>query len=173
MASNFRIVRDVSKERPIQALGYWDKIQMTIARLLRMAPNQSLMILPQHERSHRWRMGKVQGKPAMQIMAEFYLTNITQDDVFVLHTYFVPYPYNRWFPFPLRAEGNILLKDHVVGGENPYKHKIPPGVTYEGHAIWWIQPPIKSEGQSLAGRASFVDLFGNEHRTAVIEWKFR
>ena len=159
MPTNLRILRDGSKERPVRAVG-------SLWRL----PEPPLMVLLQHVRSHRWRMGELLGKPAMQIMAEFYLTNITQEDVFVLKTYFVPY--KGWFPSIHRAQGNVLLKDHVVGGENPYKHKIPPGVTYEGPATWWMQPPIKSEGQPLAGRACFVDHFG-KHRTAVIEWKFR
>ena len=171
MPTRFRILRDVSKERPVRAVGSWEKIRLLIVRSLWRPPKPSLMVLLKHERSHCWRMGEVLGKPAMQIMAEFYLTNITQEDVFVLKTYFVPY--HGWFPSILRAQGNVLLKDQVVGGENPYKHKIPPGVTYEGHAVWGIQPPIKSEGQPLAGRACFVDHFGNEHRTAVIEWKFR
>ncbi len=143
------------------------------ARSLWQGPKKSLIVLLQHERANRWRMEKINEKPAMQIVADFYLTNITQKDVFVLKTYFVPYHGNGWFPSTLPVEGHAFVKNHVVAGGAPGKHKIPPGFTYEGHADWWIQPPIKSEGQTLTGRSCFVDQFGNEHWTAAVKWKCR
>jgi hypothetical protein len=143
------------------------------ARSLWKSPKKSLIVLLQHERSHRWRMGNINNNPAMQIIADYYLTNITQEDLFVLKTYFVPYECKGWFPSTLPVEGNVFVKNHVVAGGAPGKHKIPPGFTFEGHADWWIQPPIKSEGQTLIGRSCFVDQFENEHWTAVIKWKYR
>lgn len=109
----------------------------------------------------------------MRIITDFYLTNITQEDVFILKTYFVPYHGKAWFPSTLSVEGNAFVKNHVVAGGTPGKHKIPPGFTYEGYVDWWIQPPIKREGQTLTGRGCFVDQFDNEHWIAVIKWKYR
>jgi hypothetical protein len=143
------------------------------ARSLWKAPQQSLIVLLQHERTTRWRMGNINEQPAMQISADVYLTNITQEDVFVFKTYFVPYTRNGWFPSSLPVEGNAFVKNRVVAGRAPAKHIIPPGFTYEGHADWWIQPPINREGQTLTGRGCFVDQYDNEHWTAVSKWKHR
>lgn len=73
-----------------ECLSWSDKIER-FARSLWQDPKKSLMVCFQHERSYRWRMGTINEKPAMQIIADFYLTNITHEDVFVLKTYFVPY----------------------------------------------------------------------------------
>ena len=123
------------------------------ARSLWQGPKKSLMVYFQHERSYRWHMGKLNEEPAMQISADFYLTNITHEDVFVLKAFLVPYHGNGWFSCSLPVEGNAFVKNHVVVGGAPGKqHKIPLGFTCEGYANWWIQPPIKSEGQTLTGR---------------------
>jgi hypothetical protein len=151
----------------------WPKKIGRFARSLWKGPKKSLIVFPQHERPHLWRMGKLNDKPAMQIIADFYLTNITQEDLFVLKTYFVPYHGKGWIPSSLPVEGNVFVMNHVVAGGAPGTHKIPPGFTYEGHADWWIQPPIKNEGQTLTGRGCFVDQYDNEHWTAVITWKYR
>jgi len=144
------------------------------ARSLWQGPKKSLMVCFQHERSYRWRMGTINEKPAMQIIADFYLTNITHEDVFVLKTYFVPYHGNGWFPSSQPVEGNAFVKNHVVAGGSPGKHhKIPLGFTCEGHADWWIQPPIRSEGRTLMGRSCLIDQFDNEHWTAAVKWKCR
>ena len=84
------------------------------ARSLLAGPRQSLIVLFEHDRANHWRMGKINEKPAMQIIADFYLTNITQEDVFILKTYFVPYHGNGWFPSTLPVEGNAFVKSHVV-----------------------------------------------------------
>ena len=151
----------------------WPKRIAEFARALWKDPEKSLIVLLQHERSTRWRMEQKDGTPAMRITADVYLTNITQEDLFVLKTYFVPYACNGWFPSAPPVEGNALVKNHVMDEGPPGTHKIPPGFTYEGHADWWIHPPIKREGQTLTGRCCFVDQFDNEHWTAVITWKCR
>jgi len=142
------------------------------AQSLWQSPKHSMIVLLQQERSNRWRMGTLNEKPAMQILADFYLTNITHEDVFVLKTYFVPYNGTGWFPSSLPVDGNILVKNRIVTGGTPGRHKIPPGFTYEAHADWWVQPPIKREGQTLRGRGCFVDQFDNEYWTAVLNWKY-
>jgi hypothetical protein len=155
-----------------ECLSWPNKIER-FARSLWQGPKRSLMVFFQHERSYRWRMGKINEKPAMQIIADFYLTNITHEDVFVLKTYFVSYHGNGWFPSSLPVEGNAFVKNHVVAGGVPGKYKILPGFTCEGHADWWIQPPLRSEGQTLTGRSCFIDQFDNEHWTAAVKWKCR
>ncbi|MEP6957228.1 MAG: hypothetical protein ABI980_00735 [Nitrospirota bacterium] len=143
------------------------------ARSLLEGPKQSLIVLFEHERTNHWRMGTINEKPAMQIIADCYLRNITQEDVFILKTYFVQYNFNGWFPSTLPVEGNAVVKSHVVSEGGSSTHKIPVGFTYEGHANWWIYPPTKREGQTLTGRCCFVDQFDNEHWTAVLKWKYQ
>ena len=151
----------------------WPHKIRRFARSLWQGPKKSLIVLLQHERSNRWRMRTLNENPAMQIIADFYLTNITQEAVFIQKAFFVPYHGKGWFPSTLPVEGHVLVKNHVLAGDTPGTHKIPPGFTYEGHADWWIQPPIKREGQTLRGRGCFVDQFDNEHWTAVLNWKYR
>jgi hypothetical protein len=88
-------------------------------------------------------MGEINGKPAMQIVGDFYLTNITQvHEMFLERTYFVAYYGKWWFPSTLRVEGKVLVKNHFIAEGAPGRYEIPPGYTYEGHAGWLIQSPI-------------------------------
>jgi len=120
----------------------WPHKIRRFARSLWQGPKKSLIVLLQHERSNRWRMRTLNENPAMQIIADFYLTNITQEAVFIQKAFFVPYHGKGWFPSTPPVEGHVLVKNHVLAGDTPGTHKIPPGFTYEGHADWWIQPPI-------------------------------
>jgi hypothetical protein len=173
MNDEYTLHRHCVSQSPEKGCLSWPNKIGRFARSLWQGPKKSLIVLLQHERSYRWRMGEINDKPAMQIIADFYLTNITHEDVFLLKTYFVPYHGNGWFPSSLSVEGNAFVKNHVVTGGAPGKHKIPPGFTCEGHADWWIQPPIRSDGETLTGRSCFVDQFDNEHWTAAVKWKCR
>ena len=173
MNNEYNIHRHSASQSPEKECLSWPNKIGRFAQSLWQGPKKSLIVLLQHERSYRWRMGKINEKPAMQIIADFYLTNITHEDVFLLKTYFVPYHGNGWFPSSLSVEGNAFVKNQVVTGGAPGKHKIPPGFTCEGHADWWIQPPIRSDGETLTGRSCFIDQFDNEHWTAAVKWKCR
>ena len=142
------------------------------ARALWEGPKQSLRIVLQHKRPTQWRMGTINETPAMQIVADFYLTNTTQEDLFILKTFFVRYTCNGWVPSSLPIEGRAFVKNHMVEGEGSEKYKIPPHSTYQGHAVWWINPAIMSEGETLAGRGCFVDQFDTEYWTPVIRWTY-
>ncbi len=154
-----------------QSVSWFTKIRR-FARSLREGPNESLRIALQHDRPTQWRMGMIEKTPAMQIVADFHLTNTTQEDLFILKTYFVPYTCNGWVPSSLPAEGYAFVKNHKVEGATE-NYKIPPGSTYQGHAAWWIQPPMKTSGETLTGRGCFVDQFDNEYWTPLIKWKYR
>lgn len=137
-------------------------------------PKQSLIVRLQHARSKCWRMATRDGKPAMQILADFYLTNTTREhEIFITQAFFVFYPNPWWFPFSRRVEGQVLVKNRFAAKGIAGKYGIPPCATFEGFAEWWVQPPVKNEGQNLTGRVCFVDQFENEHWTAVSKWKCR
>jgi hypothetical protein len=138
-----------------------------------MVPKQSLLVRFQHERSKCWRMTSLHGEPAMNILADFYLTNMTREhQVFVTRTFFAFY-HHKWWPFPRRVEGKVIVTNHFVAKGQSVTSGIPPGVTYEAQADWWIQPPVQNEGRNLTGKVCFVDQFENEHWTAVATWKYR
>jgi hypothetical protein len=61
----------------------------------------------------------------IQIVADFYLTNTTQEGLFILRTYFVRYTWNGWVPSSLPAEGHAFVKNHMVDGEGSEQYKIP------------------------------------------------
>jgi hypothetical protein len=155
-----------------QVISWFTKIRR-FARSLREDPNEALRIALQHDRPTQWRIGTIEDTPAMQIVADFYLTNTTQEDLFILKTYFVPYTCNGWVPSGLPAEGHAFVKNHKVEGGGTENYKIPSGSTYQGHAAWWMHPPIMSEGETLTGRGCFVDQFDNEYWTPLIKWKYR
>ena len=155
-----------------QYVSWLSKIRR-FARSLWEGPKKSLIIVLQHERANLWRMGTIDETPAMQIVADFYLTNTTQEDLFILKTYFVRYTCNGWVPASLPAEGHAFVKKHLVDGDASGKYKIPPGSTYQGHAAWWIQPAMKNEGETLTGRGCFIDQFDNEYWTPVIKWTYQ
>jgi hypothetical protein len=155
-----------------QHLSWLTKIRR-YARLLWGSPKQSLKIVLQHDRPTQWRTGAIEETPAIQIVADFYLTNTTQEDLFILRTYFVRYTWNGWVPSSLPAEGHAFVKNHMVDGEGSEQYKIPSGSTYQGHAAWWIDPAIMSEGETLAGRGCYVDQFDKEYWTPVIKWTYQ
>ena len=167
-------VSGVYKVWQIGVDGFLDKIKLALARWLCRVQKKSLIVLRQHDRSCWWHMREMNGTPAMQIVADFYLTNIAQEHaVSVAKTFLVAYGRKWWIPFSLRVEGNVFVKHHVALGGTFEKHSIPPGFTSEGIAAWWIQPPIKNIGKRLIARACVVDQFGNEHWSDVLSWKYR
>jgi hypothetical protein len=154
--------------------GFLDNIKLALARLRCKVQKKSLIVLLQHDRSSWWHMRELNGKPAMQIVAGFYLKNITQEHaVSVAKTFLVIYDRKWWTPFNLRVEGNVFVKNHVAPGGAFGKHSIPSGFAFEGIVDWWIQPPIKNAGKPLRARACVVDQFGNEHWTDVLTWRYR
>ena len=154
--------------------GFLDKLKLALARWLCKVQKKSLIVLFQHDRSYWWHMREMNGKPAMQIVAGFYLTNISQEHaVSVAKSFLVAYGRKWWIPFSLRVEGNVVVKNHVAPGGAFGKHSIPPGFTFEGISDWWIQPPIKNIGKRLIARACVVDQFGHEHWSDVLTWRYR
>ncbi len=131
-----------------------------------------MRIVLRHERP-QWRIGTINDTPAMQIAADFYVTNTTHADLFILKTYFVRYTCNGWLPSSRPIEGHAFVKNHLVDGEGTERYKIPSGSTYVGHAAWWIDPAFMREGDTLAGRGCFVDQFDKEHWTPVITWTYQ
>jgi hypothetical protein len=161
-ASIVTIVGGLYKLWDIGIKGALEALRTRIARAYWGVPKKTLVILPQHERTLWWHMGGIGGQPAMQIVGDFYFSNITSETMLVPKTYFVAY-YQKWRLIPMRqkVEGNI------------FPRPIVPRKTIDCRVDWWLTPPIKEPGQRLHGRACFIDKFGNEHWTDVLTWQYQ
>jgi len=115
-------------------------------------------------------MAEMNGHPAMQVMADFYFTNISNHPVLLTGTFLVAY----FWTFGLIPRRRRVTTGHVlVRAPNSQLHgvyPVGPGGTTPGRADWYITPPVRKPGQRLRARAGFVDQFGNEYVTRVMTW---
>ncbi len=96
-------------------------------------------------------MGSEGGKPAMQVVGRFHVTNITKYKV-ILAAVKMKKP---------RHLGSVTVKD----SESNYhgRYQIPPGGFTDMSFDFWINPPFKKEGESFTADIAVLDQFGNEH----------
>ncbi len=124
-------------------------------------PNQTLRLVLQ-PRGAWWHMGLRNNKPVMQILAQWYVTNITTEPVIVTNG-FIKKP---------KTETTLTLIKHpnknVFGG-----FPILPRRTTQLMLDFWIQPPIYKENKSFKADIIIVDQFGNKHKVKNIEFKYK
>jgi hypothetical protein len=161
-----------------EILNWWDfgpiriwkwaigKVHQTFLRV----PKETLKVIPMNPPQFTWNMGTIDGKPAMQVVKDFYFTNLTTEPALVVGTYFVAQCW-KWKVFPrrIRVNGHVCVKDDASQYHGRYA--ILPRATTIGRADWWIEPPILKAGESLHGKACFIDRFGNEHWTPKLTWE--
>ena len=125
-------------------------------RLTRYAPRvprETIRILPQI-RSHWWHMGSISGQPAMQIVGDWYVTNITADTVVLLGARIIR-------PRKLRVDGDVFVQGR----------SIPPGSTEEVRVQFWVQPPVYKEEEDFQATVVITDQFGNDHKAKKVVFK--
>jgi hypothetical protein len=115
-------------------------------------PKETIRAIPK-ERSAWWSLGSVRGKPAMQVASDWFVTNISNQDVLICGVR-IRKP---------KATGSILVRhpDQNIYGS----YLIPPNFTTDARIDFWIQPPIRQEGEELAVTFELKDQLGNVHRT--------
>lgn len=121
-------------------------------------PRETVRLIPRHHHNW-WHLGSTKGKPAMQVVCDWYITNICDVDVLICGV-------------SLRKPktiGNIYLRHQHQDIYGSYS--IPPGCTTEARADFWIQPPIRKEGEPLVVDIDFVDQFGNSHRVRKVKFR--
>jgi len=118
-----------------------------------------LVLIP---RGAWWHMGSSDGKPAMQIVCEWHVTNVT-DIPIVVTTAFVKKP---------RAEATLPLvrhpRDNVFGS-----YRIAPKDTTRLALDFWVAPPACNEDETFKATIIVKDQFGNEHKVRSVEFKYR
>lgn len=121
-------------------------------------PRETMRIIPQ---SHHiwWGLGLAKGEPAMQVVCDLYISNISMSDV-LLCKVSIRKPETIGHIFVRHPNRNIY-------GNYP----IPPGCTTEARADFWIQPPICKKGEHLIVDIDFLDQFGNLHRVRKVKFR--
>ena len=108
-----------------------------------------------------WHMGKSGGDPAMQIVARFSATNISDFGVL---------PTSARMRKP-RFLGHVMTQKH---DENIYgSYIIPTGVITKLAVDFWVTPPVKNEGATFKADIAIIDQFGNQHWVKKVEFQYR
>ena len=122
-----------------------------IAKCRSPVPRQTLRILAQ-TRGCWWHMGSVADKPAMQVVADWHITNITEGPVYLLKARIAK---------PL-TEGSVFTrhpKQDVYG-----RYPILPRATTEARSDFWITPPVRNVGENFKTTVVLTDQYGNDHK---------
>ncbi len=147
-------------------VGIVDRIKTWIARAFYKVPKKTLIVQPAHPDRLWWGNAAIKSEPAMHVVGDFYLTNITDELVSVPKAYLIAYHVKWLIPRWKRIEARVVLI-------NTQLQVIPARNMDKGHADWFVVPPVKKKGESLRAKACFVDQFGNEHWTPVLRWRFK
>lgn len=108
-----------------------------------------------------WHMGAIGDQPAMQIVGDLNVTNISKYGVFVM---------GAKLRKP-KAIGHALVRAH---DSNMYstKHIIPQGGVSDLRFDFFVQPPVCKEGQRFKADVAIIDQFGNEHWLKGLEFSY-
>ncbi len=136
----------------------YKKIWSFFTRYRPKVPKETIRLIPQYHHNH-WNLGSSKGEPAMQVVCDWYITNISDVDILIC--------------------GVSLRKPKTIGHisvrhekQNIYgSYPILRGHTTEARADFWIQPPICKEDEELVVDIDFVDQFGNSHRVRKVKFR--
>jgi len=138
----------------------WKKLRHFLTRYRPKVPRETLRVIPQYHHIW-WSLGSSKGEPAMQLVCDWYITNVSDVDVLICEV-------------SLRkpeTTGNMFVRhpERDIYGRYP----IPPGSTTEARADFWVQPPICKENEPLVADIDFLDQFGNSHRVRKVKFQPR
>ncbi len=129
-------------------------------------PKQTLRIALKNEHAYWWHMGGSQvGEPVMQVVGDFFITNIWSRPVRLPQ---MELRYGLWGRKSVR--GTIMVEGH-----NQYygMYDIDPQLTRDSRADFWIFPPVrKPRKRFVAHSVIFYDQFGNKHRVNRLRFNY-
>lgn len=114
-------------------------------------PAKTMFVLPVDSDTW-WHLGSRGGLPAMQIVATFRVTNVSDWPVHI-HTALLKTP--AW------TANHVLMS--WPEGHRASIFPIPPRATVVVMCDFWVQPPTLTPGTPLTSDIALVDQFGNEH----------
>ncbi|MHB8405787.1 MAG: hypothetical protein ACYDCJ_10230 [Gammaproteobacteria bacterium] len=123
-------------------------------------PKKTLILIPvSRQNALWWHMGSMGDQPAMQIVGDLNVTNISKYGVFVM---------GAKLRKP-KAIGHALVRAH---DSNMYstKHVILKGGVSDLRFDFFVQPPVREKGKLFRADVAIVDQFGNEHWLKGLEF---
>lgn len=127
-------------------------------------PPKTLILQPVPRRNALWwHMGSMSGNPAMQIVGDLNITNISKHDVVVMGAK-LKKPRALGHAF-VRAQGSNL---YGSGSD----HSVPVGGISDLRFDFFVQPPVKEKGQMFKADVAILDQFGNEHWLKGLEFPY-
>jgi hypothetical protein len=109
-----------------------------------------------------WHMGSSNGEPAMQVVCEWHVTNITNEPIIVT-TAFVKKPKTETI-LPLTKHP----RDNVYGS-----YRIRPKDTTKLVLDFWISPTVRKERDDFKATIIVKDQFNNEYKVKGVVFKYR
>jgi hypothetical protein len=102
-----------------------------------------------------WHMGSWSGSPAMQVVGDFKVTNITKYTIFLCAA---------------KMKKTKLLGHVTTGGGS---NEIPSRCVTDLRFHFFVFPPFKKEGETFTTDIAIIDQFGNKHWINRINFVYR
>ncbi len=143
----------------------------------RREPTELLRIVPNDRQSWWSSPASVSGKPAIQVMSQWFVTNRTDFNVRIVKVRFTRWFPRLWIVWPLRRPKQVtqaMTFDFVVGHRGA-GDSLPPSGHADFHATFFPLGEGLAESDLLVGVTTFVDHLGNEyeHKTTFKNVKIR
>jgi hypothetical protein len=124
-------------------------------------PTKTVVIVPDpFKNATWWHMGSSSKEPGMQVSGGFTVTNISTSKV-LLTSAKMRKP---------RILGHVFVQEIGAGAHGTFA--IPPGESTSMVFDFWIQPPVKREGEVFVADVAIQDQYGNEHWIKKVEFKY-
>lgn len=125
-------------------------------------PSKTMVLIPvSRSNALWWHMGSMGDQPAMQIVGDLNITNISKYDVVVM---------GAKLRKP-KAVGHALVRAHDSSMYSS-KHSIPQGSISDLRFDFFVQPPVREVGKLFKADVAIIDQFGNEHWLKGLEFPY-
>lgn len=149
-----------------KVFGFFGWVKSILSRSKRISsasidvPNKTIILVPiARPNALWWHMGSMGDKPAMQIVGDLNVTNISAHGVFLM---------GARLRKP-KAIGHVVVR---ASDSNLYSsnHVIPRGSVSDLRFDFFVQPPTRKNGEVFKADVAIVDQFGNEHWLKKVEF---
>ena len=127
--------------------------------LARLQPNitprkKITFILNTEGRAHvHWNYTEIDGEPAMSIQSLWYVTNLTNKNIWILRAYLEKPRTDGSIWFPEYSDDNISIS--------------PEGYPIKVSVNFCVQPPTCKKGEIFKGKIVFIDHSNKQHKVKV------
>lgn len=146
----------------------WSTIKRIIVPFIRKMLTDSDFVVILYENTQFpkvetwWHMGKNKDKPGMQVVGNFLVTNNSKN-----YTLLTGAELKK-----LKVRGEVSVKE-VNSQYHSSDYKIPPGCTTKMSINFWIEPPMKKQGETFVEDVAILDQVGKKYWIKKVEFKYR